>query len=75
MERYGNFSGTSGIRAYELRQDAIVVEFRRGGCYLYDHTKPGAHHVAAMRELAVAGSGLNAYINRHVRGRYARKLW
>jgi len=39
-----------------------------------DETKPGAQHVARMKQLAEEGRGLATYINRYVRDNYARKL-
>jgi len=74
MERYKNLSGESGVLGYELRADAIVVEFRDGGRYVYDHRTTGKAEVEEMKRLAVLGTGLTAYINKHVRDRFAEKL-
>jgi hypothetical protein len=71
MERYANRSGNSGVRAYELRDDAIAVEFRSGDTYLYDYAKTGKGNVERMKRLAKSGSGLSAFISTHVRERYA----
>lgn len=71
MTRYG--SAKSGIVAYELRDDAILVKFRSGEVYVYDVERPGPAHVAEMKRLAVAGEGLATYISRNVRDAYARK--
>jgi len=69
-----NFSGTSGVAAFEIGDRSIKVRFVEGGTYLYDQTKPGKVHVAQMISLARAGAGLATYINQQVRGNYARKL-
>ena len=72
MERYANPG--SGIRAYEVEGNSIVLEFADGGLYLYDEHVPGAEHVAAMARLARSGRGLNTYVNQHIRKRFARRL-
>ncbi|HYD85598.1 MAG TPA: hypothetical protein VEA63_16135 [Opitutus sp.] len=72
---YKDRSGDSGVRAYTIETDAIIVEFKSGGGYRYDSTAPGRRHVAAMKKLAQSGDGLATYINQHVRDDYAEKLW
>ncbi len=74
MERYAARSGNAGVRAFEVRDDAIVVEFLDGREYLYDAARPGADHVKEMIRLAHAGIGLTTYINPHVRENYAEQL-
>jgi hypothetical protein len=74
MERYLDRSGQSGIAAYEIREQAIVLRFKDGGTYLYDWTKPGWNHVEAMKLRARQGRGLTGYVNRHVRDNYAARL-
>ena len=74
MTPYGNFRGNSGVVAFEIRRDAIVVEFRHGGKYLYDYDTTGREHVEEMKVLAREGRGLATYVNRHARNLYARKF-
>jgi hypothetical protein len=74
MTPYGNASETSGVAAYEIQREAIVVEFRHGGKYLYDYDTTGREHVEEMKVLALEGRGLATYINKHVRMRFAAKL-
>ena len=74
MTVYGNFGSNSGVTAYEIRDDAIVVEFRHGGKYLYSYDKPGREEVEEMKRLAREGRGLATYINKNVRMRFAKKL-
>lgn len=74
LHRYANRAGNSGVVAYALVADAIVVEFSGGGRYLYDGVRPGRRHVARMRELALAGRGLASYINRYVGMNYRARL-
>jgi hypothetical protein len=73
MQRYKNISGTSGVRAFELASDHIDVMFDDGRIYRYDHTRPGAHHVERMEQLAREGRGLATYINQHVRNNFAQR--
>lgn len=38
MERYNNFRGRSGVRAYEIGVDFIKVQFNDGDIYQYDYS-------------------------------------
>ncbi len=70
MEKYANYSGTSGVSAYEIGSDYIRVKFSSGSIYQYNYRKAGQSHVANMKQLAIKGSGLNSYINSHVKFKY-----
>lgn len=74
MERYKNLSGKSGVRAYQIREHSIVIEFEGNRKYLYNYDRPGREHVEEMKILAVKGLGLTTYISKVVKRRYARKL-
>jgi hypothetical protein len=74
MRPYGNSGGESGVRSYETSGRSIVIEFRDGEKYLYNYDMPGKAEVEEMKRLAETGAGLTTYINKHVRGRYAKKL-
>ncbi len=74
MERYRNLGGDSGVVAYELGDDSIAVEFSDGSLYLYTYQSAGSHNIEEMKVLAVAGRGLNSFINNNVRKKYASKL-
>jgi hypothetical protein len=71
---YKNLGGDSGVIAYEIGPNSIKVQFRDGSIYLYDYTSPGMNDVEQMKNLAMRGEGLNSYISRVVRKRYAAKL-
>jgi hypothetical protein len=73
MERYPYLDGNSGVTHYECGPDFIRVRFRNGVTYVYDHARPGTHHVEHMKELARAGKGLSTYISQVVRAAYARR--
>ena len=64
----------SGVEAYDTGPGWISIRFHHGGTYLYNGIQPGKRDVLAMQQLAAAGEGLNTYINRHVRERYAARL-
>lgn len=71
MERYSNRSGSSGVSAYEIGNDFIVVKFSGTfRTYTYSYRRAGSAHVENMKRLAKNGSGLNSYINRHVKNLY-----
>ncbi len=74
MERYGNRGGDSGVVGYEIGPSSIIVAFKDGWKYLYDDTRPGAVVVAELQRLARSGHGLNSYLTRVVRGRFASKF-
>ncbi len=69
-----NLGGDSGVVAYELGDDPITVKFGDGAVYLYTYQSAGSHNIEQMKELAVAGRGLNSFINKYVRKQYASKL-
>jgi len=74
MERYKNLGGNSDIYGYEIGQDSISVQFNDGSVYLYTSQSAGNINISNLQQLAIAGRGLNSFINTHVRKRYARKL-
>ena len=74
MERYMNFSGNSGVTAYEIGDDSIAVEFQERTVYLYTNQSTGAANIREMQRLAIAGRGLSSFIARVVRDAYAEKL-
>ena len=73
MKRYRNLGGDSGIFAYEDGEDFIRVQFLDGSIYLYDYTCPGPDDVERMKQLAEKGQGLNSFISRFIKKRYAAK--
>ncbi len=75
MELYKNLRRNSAIRAYEIAEKAIVVQFRNGAKYLYTYQSTGEKAVEMMKELAIQGKGLSSYISRVIRKRYAKKIF
>ena len=71
---YRNRDGNSGVSAYQLLDDGIIVRFSEDGTYRYGPDRPGRHHVGQMKSLAMAGRGLATYINRYVRDKYEERL-
>ena len=74
MKRYANISGNSGVIAYELHPDSIIVRFQDDTTYEYTSQSAGAIRLASMKRLAIAGRGLSTFISQHVRTGYARKF-
>lgn len=74
MQRYKNLSGSSGVDAFETGTGSIKVRFRGGATYLYTYGSAGKRKIEKMKTLALAGKGLNTYINTHAKENYAAKL-
>jgi hypothetical protein len=74
MTIYRNLGRNSGVAAYEMGLDYIKVRFNEGGLYLYTVGSTGANGIHQMKLLAHQGRGLNSYISRVVRKRYARRI-
>ena len=74
MKPYRNCTGHSGVSAYAIGKDFILMHFLGVGTYEYTDARPGRMHVRNMQTLAQAGIGLSTYISRFVRGNYTRKL-
>ncbi|NND23546.1 MAG: hypothetical protein HKN86_02530 [Acidimicrobiia bacterium] len=71
MEMYANNRGNSPITHYELNSESITVWFKGGKSYSYSYSgDAGEYHVEAMKELALSGTGLSAYITQNVRFDY-----
>lgn len=65
MTPYANKSGESGVLAFEIGTDYILVEFNSGRerYYRYTYASAGRDAVETMKELALAGEGLNSFIS------------
>ena len=74
MEQYKNFSGNSGVLMFEKARDSITIKFRGDRTYLYNYVSPGKGHVDQMKSLADTGSGLGTYVNKYIKGNFARRL-
>lgn len=66
MKAYRDINGDSGITAYEYGDDWIRVQFKYGGTYEYRASVIGFAHLNTMKQMADAGDGLNAYINKNL---------
>lgn len=74
MEGYKNLGRNSGVSSYEIGDDYIIVEFSDGARYLYNYNRTGSSNIETMKSLAISGRGLNSFISRNVRKRFAEKL-
>lgn len=68
MERYSNRD--SGVNAYQIGLEYILVKFDSFKIYKYSYRKAGRFKVEKMKILAVKGKGLNSYINKYVKYSY-----
>lgn len=68
MEPYKNLSGQSNVANYQIGGDQIIVGFAASKYsgpmyYKYTYAASGQNAIDRMKQLALAGSGLNSYIN------------
>jgi len=71
MTPYLNLGGTSNVHSYQINSDNIVIQFHgTPSPYTYSERRAGKFHVDRMKELAVAGQGLNSYVMTNVKDRY-----
>lgn len=73
MEKYKNVQGNSAVRAYQIGADFISVRFDDLKVYTYTYRSAGSHSIETMKKLALQGFGLNSFINKFVRKKYASK--
>lgn len=74
MTKYEDINGDSGVLRFKIDNDTIIIEFKGGSQYLYTYASAGQTHIEKMKILAQHGDGLNGYINKYVRTKYAKKL-
>ncbi len=73
MERYGNRDGNSGVEAFAIEKNAVVVKFRTSDAlYRYSHASAGKGRVETMKRLAREGRGLSTFISQYVHDLYER---
>ena len=68
---YPNLSQNSGISEVTIATDAVDVKFTSGSVYRYTRKSVGSANLATMKALAIAGKGLNGFINKVVRNLYS----
>jgi hypothetical protein len=73
MQTYANRGGDSNVEAFEIGADYIIVRFKDGSEYVYTYESAGKDLIEKMKELALDGHGLNSYIGRVVKKKYAYK--
>ena len=74
MKKYKNVSGQSGVSAYEIGEDFILIQFVGSReTYVYSYVMPGRETVEEMKELARSGKGLTTFISQVVRDDYFEK--
>lgn len=65
MQCYRNYSGTSGVRLFEIGPDWITPQYVSGYPYTYTYATVGEANVEEMKRLALQGGHLNTFINRN----------
>ena len=74
METYRDWDHDSGVRAYDIAEAHIDVQFKSGAVYRYTSTSVGLNNLVKMKALARAGEGLNSFINKVVKQLYSAKI-
>jgi hypothetical protein len=74
MEPYRDWDNDSGVRAFEISEGQIDIQFKAGAVYRYTSASVGSANLDQMVALARAGEGLNNFINRAVKKRYSSRL-
>lgn len=74
MTPYRDLDRDSGVRAYDIGQSHIDVQFKGGAVYRYTSLSAGQANLEQMARLARAGDGLNAFISRVVGRRYSARI-
>ncbi|SLN35686.1 hypothetical protein AQS8620_01256 [Aquimixticola soesokkakensis] len=74
MTPYRDWDNDSGVKAYDIGQSHIDVQFKGGAVYRYTSLSAGQQNLDHMARLARAGNGLNNFINRVVKKRYSARL-
>jgi len=74
MEPYRDWDQDSGVRAFEISDGQIDVQFKSGAVYRYTSSSVGTENFAQMVSLARAGEGLNSFINTYVKNDYSERL-
>lgn len=71
MQRYADTDRDSGVSHFEIADASITVLFKNTArSYTYSYQRAGRDHVERMKQLALAGEGLNEYINENVKKSY-----
>lgn len=73
MQKYKNLGGDSGVEAFEIGTNYIVVKFfKNPKLYTYSYESADEERVEEMKRRALRGEGLNEYINKHVKNDYVK---
>ena len=71
MQNYADINDDSGVSSYEIGAAYLKVWFNRDSTsYVYSYSSAGEYHVEHMKKLAVAGKGLNTFIDKNVKRDY-----
>ncbi len=74
MKIYMNFAADAGVDAYDYGQGWFRVQFKDGAVYEYTQDSVGEQVIKGMRDRALLGKGLKAYIDAHASVLHGRQL-
>ena len=72
MQKYSDIDNDSNVDGFEIGESSIKVKFSNGHkIYVYTYLSAGPSNIETMKRLALSGDGLNTYINKSVRKKFA----
>ena len=73
MQIYKDIDNDSGVHGFEISDTSIIVWFDgTQRSYTYSYQSAGQPNIEQMKKLALAGEGLNAFINKYVKFKFVR---
>lgn len=73
MQKYRDIDNDSGVDSFHIEPTLIKVWFKKSRqAYTYTYQSAGQFHVEEMKKLALAGNGLNSYIQRYTKNLYEK---
>lgn len=73
MKNYADKTKSSGVESYEIFSEGIKVKFKLSReIYEYTYSSAGKIHVENMKNLALKGKGLSAYISKFTSDKFEK---
>jgi hypothetical protein len=72
--RYKNAGGKSKVQRFHLAKDAVTVINNDGTSYIYTNQSAGPEKISKMKTLALAGKGLDSFIESDLKDKFGRKI-
>lgn len=72
-QNYKNVGGKSPILKFELEKDAVNLRYA-SAAFRYTNQSAGPANIAKMKTLALAGKGLDTFVQANLKDRFERKI-